>query len=348
MSEQQKVLEAQIKKDADLGRKKRVIEEARIDRDYQNTVDGQNQLRLFKELDLSKDDPEKVEKIIKEANDYIKSAKKNMRFINEDFDGIVPFHANNIVLVAAVTGQGKSTITANICYSLLKQKKRVLVISNEEKSGDVYNRVTCLINGWGYNKHSEISDDQLEVFGKYTRAMRNNLRVVDNDSENISGLTSSYEGITGLLNSLLGKPAIYDAILIDYYQNVNILSSNPSAEPWKAQEKFVNFLDDFKGKYPAPIVLMAQMKGRGKDNEVEFKDRIEGRKSVLNKCTFAFEVMADKKNRRTEWTIHKQRFGNNVGESFHTGWDLGKYVKYDKEFQLKVQDLMLKKMKGMV
>lgn len=345
MSDQQKVLDEQIKKDADLAKKKRFVEETRVNRDYQTAVDGQNQIKLFQELDLSKDDPEKVERIIRESSEYIKSAKKNMRFISEDFDGIVPFHSNNIILIGAYSGEGKSTITANIAHSLLKQKKNVLVISNEEKAGDVYNRVTCLVNGWSYNKHAEITDDQMEVFSKYVRAMRSRLRVVDNDSEGIVNLTTTYEGITGLLNSLLAKGIYYDAIIIDYYQNVNMLAGQLNIDPWKVQEKFANFIDDFKGKYPAPIVLLAQMQPRDKENETPFKDRIEGRKSIYNKATFAVEVRADKKNRRTEWTIHKQRFGDNVGESFYTGWDLGKYVKYDKDFQLKVQDMMMKRMK---
>lgn len=346
MSDQQKVLDEQIKKDAELIRKKRFVEEARINRDYSNTLEGQNQIKLFQELDLSRDDPDKVEKIIRESNDYIKSARKNMRFISEDFDGVVPFHANNIILIGAYSGDGKSTITANVAYSLLKQKKNVLVISNEEKAGDIYNRVTCLVNGWSYNKHAEITEDQMEVFSKYVRAMRNHLRVVDNDSEGIANLTITYEGITGLLNSILAKGIIYDAIIIDYYQNVNTFAGQINAEPWKVQEKFANFLDDFKNKYPAPIVLLAQIKQRDKENETPFKDRIEGRKSLYNKATFAVEVRADKKNRRTEWTIHKQRFGDNVGESFYTGWDLGKYVRYDKDFQLKVQDLLMSKLKG--
>jgi hypothetical protein len=103
----------------------------------------------------------------------------------------------------------------------------------------------------------------------------------------------------------------------------------------------MKLLDNFKGSYPAPIVVMSQLKAASKENETPFKERIEGYKAIVNPVTCALEIRADKANMRTEWVLHKGRFKTSLGKSFFTGWDRGRYVPWDAKFQEKVEQIKM-------
>ena len=82
--------------------------------------------------------------------------------------------------------------------------------------------------------------------------------------------------------------------------------------------------------------MFSQLKG-GNGGDVDFKDRIEKFKAVMNHATTAVEVKADRENLRTEWVFRKNRFKGAVGISVFTGYNKGKYIPYDQEFMNKVR-----------
>ena len=127
--------------------KKIEVDMARIAHQHEQLQEQRKELELLEKFDIGANNGKYVEELAAETGDYLLRARKSGVFLNNDFKGKVPFFARNIILAAAETGSGKSTISANLTYQAIRQAKKVLVLTNEENPGDVYNRVTCLLKG---------------------------------------------------------------------------------------------------------------------------------------------------------------------------------------------------------
>lgn len=334
------------KKSDDLREKKLVLEERRVNSQIKRLQESDRALELVENADLERMSDEQVEEIRRINREYIMSARNRMVFINKDFDGVVPFFPKNIILVGGTTGTGKSTTVANIAHSVISQKdpntgkrRRVLVITNEERTEDVYNRITCLIKGWQYTNHDEFTDEQLETFDSYIDKFGKSglITVVDDNHNGATGVTTTIEGIEMLLNNLIKSQTYYDAIVFDYYQNIKFSTNDATMNEYAVQARFSNMIDRFKNIYPGAIVVLAQVDPlRDEDDKTPFEYRIKGRKVIAVPSTFIVEMKAERQNLRTSWTIHKSRFTKSVGETFFTGYDKGKFVPYTDEFAREV------------
>jgi hypothetical protein len=209
------------------------------------------------------------------------------------------------------------------------QGKKTLIITNEELDTDVYNRVTCLIKGWGYTNHKKFTQEQIDTFNDFYEKLGPMLTVVSDNFEGVAGKTTTLEGIKALLNSLLSLPTKYEVIIIDYFQNISSSLEHPSMEEWRVLDELGKFLDNYRKIYNAPIVLLSQLKP---DEDLPFKERIERSKAIFNKCTCALEVVADPKNSTTVFSCHKSRFSGGIGKTITVGFDKGMYVKNDDKF----------------
>lgn len=276
-------------------------------------------------------DAEKLLAMKQTNSEYFESAKSAPLFILPDFRYLVIPAVKNIILVAAPSGNGKGTVCANAIYSFIGQGKRVLVISNEELANDVFNRVTCLMKGWAYTKHNNYTDEQVKILNDNYAILNPSLTVVDGNMAE----TSSIDGIQVLLEDLYKMKNHYDLVIIDYYQNIDHSTKNPKLDINDTQSRFVKFLDRFKNKYPAPILLLAQVAVETRQDRRSFKERIEGRKLVMNVATVAIELVTDHAECRTEWIFHKSRFSS-AGVRLSTGWDRGLYVAYSDDFKAEV------------
>jgi len=82
---------------------------------------------------------------IKEMYDSVKSYNtmlgEKITFVNEALTAAVPFTRENLYLMCGYSGNGKSTIAANISYALYKEGKKTLVVSNEEPKQDIIYRI---------------------------------------------------------------------------------------------------------------------------------------------------------------------------------------------------------------
>jgi KaiC/GvpD/RAD55 family RecA-like ATPase len=244
----------------------------------------------------------------------------------------MPFFRKNLILIGALTGSGKSTATANITLATILQGERVLVITNEETPDDVYGRVVALIKGWAYTKHENFSDEQKQITKEMIPILAQRLVVIDHNYKGLSDFTTSIEGIQGIFDSLLKNDTKFGCIIIDYYQNVASSKQNPSATTNEISERFAKMLDKFKNEYPAPIVLLSQLMPTNPKSPAAFRDRIEGRKIITNVATCAVELRANREQGCSEWIFHKSRFNEFIGKSVTTGFQRGKYVKYDANF----------------
>lgn len=286
-----------------------------------------------------------------EANDaYMEAAKNALVFLNEDFDRAVSFHGKNIISILGQTGEGKSTTVANIVFNLLNQKvngrpSRILVITNEEAREDMYNRLIAFSQGWHYSNHREFTDHQRNVFSKGIRALAKSGRVtVIHDTHNgATGVTTTLEGIKTILDKLQKDKVQYDAILIDYYQKIAESTQFPFLKEHEVQAKVMGLLDNFKNIYPAPIVLMAQVRPPKEDSDEPPEYRMKGSKSILVKSTVVLELFKDATKLRTGWRVYKGRFSDAIGQTIYTGFDKGRFVRYTKEFILQATEILMRK-----
>jgi len=322
---------------ADAKRKHTELWVNKVDVDYEDFKDRQDNIQKIQNIDKLFFDKDRIKKVQEKSREYLKQAKNSKMFICNSFKGQIPYFARNLILIAAQTGDGKSTTSANLAYHAITQGQRVLMMVNEESADDVYNRVSCLCEGWSYVNHDQFKEHQIDLFDRNIASLANRLVVVDDSFNDNMGQTSTLEGVTGLLSSLVNSTIKFDVIIIDYYQNVDSSVASPSLKDWEVQSRFASFLDKFKNSYNAPIVLMAQKKKQVGDKAMTFKESIEGRKVILNKATCAISVTAERDLQRTAWEITKSRFNQAVGEVIYTGFDRGKYVEYTEDFMEQAQ-----------
>lgn len=348
-----------IHKDLELDRRKKAVQEKdltlkehRVERDLNELIKNTSELAQAKGVSFGKMSEENINQLVFDNDEYMEAAKHPMTFINEEFKKIVPYFRKNLILIGGDTGDGKSTAVANVIWSTISRKNpatgksgRVLVLSNEEKPEDFYNRVTCLIKGWKYTNHDQFNDEQRRTFRDNIPflAKDGRLTIIGDVYENIPGWTTSIEGIETIFNNLIQNNDIYDAVVIDYYQNVTHSKMDPKLDEFMCQRRLSNFLDQMKLRYPGPIVLMAQMKRLlDEDDTTPFNVRLKGSKLICDKATFICEVIPERKLLRSKWKVHKSRFTEAVGESIYTGYDRGKFVPYSIEFQKNVAKIVEK------
>lgn len=343
---------AGIKDKADFEREKEevakielVVRKRRAENAIDKIQEGDKNAQISKTTSYGALSAEEVRTIQKDNTEYMLAARAKMVFMNEMFAKAIPYFRKNLILIGGKTGEGKSTTVANIAFTTIKKvnketrkRRRVLVLTNEEKREDVYNRVTCLIKGWHYTNHDKFTDEQLNVFNQYIGVLSDGgmLTVIDDQHGGASGTTTTLEGVCQVFDNLIANDEFYDVVIIDYYQNVKESRHNFAMNEWEVQAAFAKKLDQYKNIYPAPIVLMAQVQQQDPDKKVPFKNRIEGRKVILNVATCCVEMIAKREDLCTEWIMHKSRFNEAVGEKITTGYYNGAYVPYTEEFKAAV------------
>lgn len=332
--------------------KKAILDSKRLDQQMEQMKQNEKELDIAKNANFGGLNEAQVAALQTRSADYIKAAKNEMIFICSSFNNVVPFFKKNFIFLGGKTGEGKSTAVANIAYGVLANKdpvtgkvRRVLVLTNEEQSEDFYNRVTCIHKGWHYTNHSKFTEEQIKTFNKMIPvwASGGRLTVIDNDYEGAHGTTTTIEGIEMVFENLIKNEQWYDCIIIDYYQNIISSKVNPNMSSNEVSEALSRLMDRYKNIYPAPIVMMGQVRAPTKDDKVPFKERIEGRKIILNVATFAAEMATDRENLRTQWTVWKSRFTESVGKQFFTGYDFGRFVTYTSAFAEKAQRRVIDK-----
>jgi replicative DNA helicase len=338
------VMEKKLK---ELKKKKLELDERRVNFELKRVHEDEEDLKKAREANFGNMSEDQVNSLVKSNEDYIEAAKNRMMFIDPIFDAVVPYFRSNIILVGAKTGDGKSTTVANIARTTIAlkneitgQHKKVLVITNEERAEDFYNRITCLIKGWSYTNHDRFTPEMTATFTQYIKFLGGSglITVVDDSYSGGTGQTTTIEGIESIFNNLIKNEQYYDVILLDYVQNCKRSKEDHKLNEWQVQQKLAALLDRMKNIYPAPIIVMAQVNPNKEDENVPFQYRVKGAKVIADVATLIVELIADRENLRTGWQVHKSRFTEGVvGKTYYTGYDRGRYVSYDEEFRKKVQ-----------
>lgn len=334
IEENQKHQPPEMAKNKELLEKRKVIDEYNINAKYDSVVRAQKSAEMLNELNIDVEQEAYQEELVRRNNEYFAGAKSGKIFLDKQFRGSVPYFAKNLILIGAKSGNGKSTIAANLAYNALMNGQKALIITNEEAEEDFYNRIMCLIQGWHYVDHDKFTDHQKATFNKGIKALSERIMVISDAWQGRDGVTTTLEGITGVLNSAKRSKNKYDVIIIDYYQGVNQSLINPGFADWQVQQEFSTYLNGFFKTYThGPVIVLSQLK---ENDENAFKDRIEGRKSIFNRATCAIEVKPNFEKKCTEFWFYKARHNQCIGKKLQMGYDKGKYVPYDDDFALKV------------
>jgi hypothetical protein len=325
--------------------KKREIDKSTIDTKYQQIEAQKEEAMRLSSFDVTANRDEIVAKLGTEISEYLHLAKEGTVFLNDSFLGMIPYFARNIILAAAETGSGKSTITSNLGRNAADQGKNVLILTNEENPGDLYNRISCLGQGFAYTNIETFSTEKISKLVESMKVLANQITIIGDAHEGMTGCTTTIEGFEMIFKSLVRDmhKKKFDVIIIDYYQNVDRSVKNSNLADWQVQGRLGKLLDQFKNIYPAPIVLLAQKKKSNGETNLDFKNAIEGRKSILNVVTCALDVKVNYERSSTSFTIEKSRFNGCIGKTIEVGFDRGKYIPYTKDFAIKVmQDNLAK------
>lgn len=288
-------------------RKSEVIKNFRLDTEYEDTVRRLEIQKKIDSIDLTVTTPGLADELNAEHIALVQALKTKMIFINKALSDITPCYYGNIIVIGAQTGHGKSTASANASLAFVEQKKRVLVLTNEEVKLDVYNRIACLQLNYHYADLENFSEEQHAALALARAALIEYVTVVDAEYKQVENVTTSIEGMKTMLESLILRGAKYDAILIDYYQNVSSSNKNPKKAPHEVLLEFSSFLDDFRKRYKAPIIVFAQLHPKGKKERVVFEDRVKNGKSICVRATFIWEIIPNYEQGSTTWEWHKKR-----------------------------------------
>lgn len=274
---------------------------------------------------------------------YNKMLRERIIFINDDLTKAVPFTRENLYLITAYTGSGKTTVAANISYPLWKQGKKSLVLSNEESEHDILFRVACLELGLNFNDYKKglmSIEDQKRVavlfpdIGKYIKVLDVNYK---------AGLTTKLEGIQNALTAVQNQD--YSCAMIDYYQLIKYSAYNKSAKPFDV----LNDLRIWMGRYiknsNIPIVLFAQLHSQSKRQGKDLDNKIKDCPAVMEPATVILEVIPNFEKKTTSFLIVKDRFGLQ-GRKIECGFDKGRYVPLTPEFERSVFDGKLAEIAG--
>jgi archaellum biogenesis ATPase FlaH len=254
---------------------------------------------------------------------YGRMLKERITFINHSLTTVIPFTRENLYLICAYSGNGKSTVAANISYPLWQEDKKILIISNEESKQDVLFRISCLHLGLNFNDYKKGRMDVatiktvmslFPVISKYVKIKDVNYR---------DGFTTKSEGVKALLTAV--QDADYSCVLIDYYQLIKYSTEDKSLDSYRVLDDLRIWLGQYIKRANLPVVLFAQLHSIGKRNNKDLDSRVKDCPTIIEPSTVVLEVIPDFENLASNFVIHKDRFGM-AGKQIMCGFDKGRFI----------------------
>lgn len=272
-------------------------------------------------------DDDSIREMYSSIASYRRMLMENITFINPELTALVPFTRQNLYLLCATSGTGKSTAAANISFPLWKQQKKVLILGNEESKEDVLFRIACLELGYNFNayKKNKMPAALMKQVMALFPEIAEYVKVIDVADRN--GITSHADGIRHILNKV--KDADFSCILIDYWQNIK-KTSQPDASHYNILDDLRIFLGQYIKSCSVPVVVFAQIYPAAGKRSTVVEDRIKMGKTIYETATVVLEIITDFATKSTKFSIIKDRFGNQ-GSYLNTYYDNGKYIAISEE-----------------
>ena len=297
-------------------------------------IDGQLKkagVATKKEVNISFDDintfggKESLRKMFNNISNYNKMLSERLTLINDSLTAAIPFTRENLYLFCAYTGSGKSTVAANISYPLWKQRKKVLVISNEETDTDVIFRIACLEKGYNFNDYKKgyMPKEQIFECMKLFEDITQFVTVCDVVYQD--GITTKIEGVKKLMDNVKGHG--YSCVLIDYYQ----LIKDSINDPQRTRYDVLNDLRIWLGQYikscEIPVALFVQLYSQGKRPSKDIDMRIKECSAIIEPASVIIEIIPNFEEATSDFVIHKDRFGIAQGHKIVCPFEKGRYLK---------------------
>lgn len=280
-------------------------------------------------------DRESLQTMFTSIANYNAMLKERITFVNGDLTKAIPFTRENLYLMCAYSGSGKSTVAANVSYPLWKQKKKSLVISNEESEQDILFRVACLELGYNFNDYKKglMPMAQQKQCALLFPDIAKYVKVVDVNYKN--GLTTKVEGVKNVLEAVNNQD--YSCAMIDYYQLIKKSVANPNADSYNVLNDFRIWLGQFIKRANIPIVCFAQLHSLGKRNNKDLDNRIKHCPDIYEPSTVVVEIIPDFDNKTSDFVIHKDRFGL-AGHKITCAFERGRFVSMSDEAIQRIQN----------
>lgn len=278
----------------------------------------------FDEID-SFGDRESLIEVAKNIASYNKMLSERITFINESLTTAIPFTRENLYLICAVSGSGKSTVAANITHPLWKQGKKILVISNEETKQDVLFRIAALELGYNFNDFKkglmplEMQRECIKLFPEISKFVK----ILDVSWRD--GLTTKIEGVQKALDAVIGQG--FSCVLIDYYQLIKDSLVDKNRTRYDVLNDFRIWLGRYIKRSDIPVCLFAQLYSMSKKSGAKDIDaRIKECSAVVEPSTVIIEAVPNFEDSSTDFIIHKDRFGV-AGHRITCPFEKGRYLK---------------------
>lgn len=309
--------------ESDVYGKEQYLRTKRVNRNYNYEKRIESEIEKTRNLDI-RTIPEGYYEDLEAKAQEIRLAQTNSHpFITPKLTELVSLSFPNLITVGALSGSGKTTAAANITFQLYQNGRRVLIISNEELTLDVLDRISCMEKGYDINQRATFSEEQNRELDLLRPVVGDFVRVVDTAWAGNPELTTSIEGIQSIFQSLIKQEKFFDCIILDYYQKVTVSKEDPDQAGYSILQELSNTLDHYYKLVKAPIVVLTQLHPVG-EGQKEFEKRIKGGKSIMMPSTFVLELKKVDGEYASDWICHKHRWGNE-GKKVRTAWNRGKF-----------------------
>ena len=280
-------------------------------------------------------DQESINSMHGNMRSYRKMLNERITFISHKLSEVIPFARENLYLICAYSGSGKSTIAANVSYTLWKEGKKTLVISNEESKEDVLMRISCIEHGVSFNdyKKGKMPNALYKQCAMLMADIAQYVKVLDVNYKN--GLTTSVEGVKNMLEAVNGHD--FSCVMIDYWQLIKRSNAQPGAKAYDILNDLRIWLGQYIKRANLPIVMFAQLHSLGKRQNKDLDSRIKHCPDIYEPSTVVIEAIPDWENKTTDFLIHKDRFGF-AGAKITMAFDHGRFVDLDDNTLQKIRE----------
>lgn len=306
-------------------------------------------------MDISYDDinnlggKEDVLAMIRNIAKYNKMLKERITFINHTITAAVPFTKENLYLICGYSGNGKSTVAANVSYPLWQEGKKSLVITNEESKEDVYFRIACLHLGHNFNEYKKglMPAVQQRECAMLIGQIAQFVKVADVNFEyrGVENATATVEGVKALMSSV--KNSDYSCVMLDYYQLIKKSMERPDASAYEVLNDFRIWLGQFIKRAEIPVVVFAQLHSLGKRNNKDLDNRIKMGPDIYETATVVIEVVPNFEEKTSDFCIVKDRFGL-AGRRIACAFEKGRFVNISEEAMQKLRNEKVSDLKNLI
>lgn len=274
---------------------------------------------------------ELLKNILKDRSRRQHSLAVNYPFLCSVFHEVYRF-TMGFIIIGAKSGKGKSTVLAAMIEHIVQQNSiqgKILVISNEENTEDVYSRIACLMCGcdWVDYRSDNLTTDEYLLIDQAIMTVVDHV-VVDsvtsegNDFSYKEDFQAALEHAEKNQNTVNG----YSMIVFDYWQTVNQSKENPSKSSVDISKELGFYMKEFAARVACPVIAFAQLKG---DDALDIKDRVENDKTLYNHAQDFIEIIPNFDTQKSTFKFHKNRWGRLQGQFITAKFEAGRFVPTD-------------------